>query len=163
MPSTLWAPWRMTYIAGPHASGCLFCGIAAEATDKQNLILHRGQFTFVVMNRYPYNNGHLMIVPYAHRGDLAALSDDESLAMMREAQRATRILREASRAEGFNLGFNLGQVAGAGIADHVHLHVVPRWGGDTNFMPALADTKVMPEYLDATYDLLAPYFREPGR
>ena len=159
MTSTLWAPWRMAYITGPRPTGCFFCEIAKEDADRQNLILHRGSLTFVVMNRYPYNNGHLMVVPYSHSGSLDAFSDSESLAIMRDAQRVTCILQEAFRAEGFNLGFNLGQFAGAGVADHVHLHIVPRWGGDTNFMPVLADTKVMPEYLDATYDKLIPYFR----
>ncbi len=159
MTSTLWAPWRMAYITGPRPTGCFLCEIAKEDADRQNLILHRGSLTFVVMNRYPYNNGHLMVVPYSHSGSLDAFSDSESLAIMRDAQRVTRILQEAFRAEGFNLGFNLGQFAGAGVADHVHLHIVPRWGGDTNFMPVLADTKVMPEYLDTTYDKLVPYFR----
>lgn len=163
MSSTLWAPWRMAYIARPHTTGCFFCAIASEDADRTNLILSRGPQTFVVMNRYPYNNGHLLIAPYAHRGDLAAMSEAESLAVMRDAQRAVHILQTAMRAEGFNLGFNLGTIAGAGVADHLHLHVVPRWGGDTNFMPVLTDTKVMPEYLEATYDTLVPYFREPGR
>jgi ATP adenylyltransferase len=153
----------MAYITGPRSAGCFFCEIVKEDADRQNLILHRGPQSFVVLNRYPYNNGHVMIVPYSHCGDLDGLSDAESLAMMRHARQATRVLRDAFRAEGFNLGFNLGQFAGAGVADHAHMHVVPRWAGDTNFMPVLADTKVMPEYLTVTYDTLVPYFREPGR
>jgi ATP adenylyltransferase len=163
MTSTLWAPWRMTYIGGPRPGGCFFCEIAGEDADRRNLILCRGPLTYVVMNRYPYNNGHLMVVPYSHTGRLDDFSDRESLAVIHSAQRATRILRDAFGAEGFNLGFNLGQVAGAGVADHVHLHIVPRWGGDTNFMPVLADIKVMPEHLESTYDKLAPYFHAAER
>jgi ATP adenylyltransferase len=163
MGSTLWAPWRMAYITAPRRAGCLFCEIVQEAADRRNLILRRDEATFVVLNRFPYNNGHLMVVPYRHCDSLEHFTDTEALAVMREAGRVTGILREAFGAEGFNLGFNLGRIAGAGIAEHVHLHVVPRWGGDTNFMPVLADTKVMPEHLDATYDKLVPYFREQGR
>ncbi len=125
-----------------------------------SLILHRGPRTYVVMNRYPYNNGHLMIVPYRHCADLEQLSAEDSLELMQESQRATRILHREFGAEGFNVGFNLGKAAGAGIAEHVHVHVVPRWVGDTNFMPVLADTKVMPDYLEATYEKLVPFFRE---
>jgi ATP adenylyltransferase len=111
------------------------------------------------MNRYPYNNGHLMIVPYRHCADLDQLSPEDSLEIMQESQRTTRILRGRFGAEGCNLGINLGKAAGAGVADHVHLHVVPRWVGDTNFMPVLADTKVMPDYLESTYEKLVPFFR----
>ncbi|MBI4536803.1 MAG: HIT domain-containing protein [candidate division NC10 bacterium] len=163
MTLTLWAPWRMAYINGPRPEGCFFCEIAKGDADRENLVLHRGPLTYVVMNRYPYNNGHVMVVPYTHSGNLDDFSDEESLAIMRDAQRVTRILHEAFRTEGFNLGFNLGRLAGAGVAEHVHLHVVPRWAGDTNFMPVLADIKVMPEYLEATYDRLVPYFHEAGR
>lgn len=162
MTSTLWAPWRMEYIAGERPAGCLFCRMAQETTDRKNLVLSRGPHTFVVLNRYPYTNGHLMVVPYRHSAELGGYAADESLAILRDAQRATQILRAALRAEGFNLGFNLGVVAGAGIADHLHLHVVPRWAGDTNFMPVLADTRVMPEYLEQTYQKLVPYFCEQG-
>ena len=111
------------------------------------------------MNRFPYNNGHLMIVPYRHCAELDQVSADDSLEIMREAQRATRILHQAFGAEGFNVGLNLGKAAGAGIAEHLHMHVVPRWVGDTNFMPVLADTRVMPDYLEATYTKLVPFFR----
>ncbi len=162
MTWTLWAPWRMVYIGGPRSEGCLLCGLPREHTDCESLILRRGPRTYVVMNRYPYNNGHLMIVPYRHCGDLGQLSTEESLELMHEAQRATRILHRLFGAEGFNVGMNLGKVAGAGIAEHVHIHVVPRWVGDTNFMPVLADTKVMPDYLEATYEKLVPFFREDG-
>ena len=126
-------------------------------------MLHRGPLTYVVMNLYPYNNGHLMIVPHRHCAELSDLSPEESLEIMQAVQRVTRILRTALGAEGFNLGCNLGKAAGAGVADHVHLHVVPRWVGDTNFMPVLTETKVMPEYLESTYDRLVPLFQEQGR
>jgi ATP adenylyltransferase len=162
MTSTLWAPWRMAYIGGPRSEGCLLCELPRENIDRDSLILHRGPRTYVVMNRYPYNNGHLMIVPYRHCGDLGQLSPEDSLELMHETQRTTRILHRLFGAEGFNVGINLGKVAGAGVAEHVHIHVVPRWVGDTNFMPVLADTKVMPDYLEATYEKLVPAFREDG-
>ena len=162
MSATLWAPWRMAYIGGPRSEGCLLCDLPRENKDRESLILHRGPRTYVVMNRYPYNNGHLMIVPYRHCADLGQVSTEDSLELMHESQRATRILRRLFGAEGFNVGMNLGTAAGAGIAEHVHIHVVPRWVGDTNFMPVLADTKVMPDYLEATYEKLVPFFHEDG-
>lgn len=163
MTSTLWAPWRMAYIGGAAREGCLFCEVPGSGADRSNLILHRGPSTYVVMNMYPYNNGHLMIVPYRHCAGLSQLSPEESLEIMQTARRATQALETAFGAEGFNIGFNLGKAAGAGVAGHVHLHVVPRWMGDTNFMPVLADTKVMPEHLESTYAKLVPLFREQGR
>ena len=163
MTWTLWAPWRMTYIEGARGDGCLFCDKPREADDRKSLILHRGSLTYVVMNLFPYANGHLMIVPYRHCADLGQLSPEESLEIMQLAQRCTQVLQRAFRAEGFNIGFNLGKIAGAGIAEHVHLHVVPRWLGDTNFMAVLADIKVMPEYLEASYEKLYPFFQEQGR
>jgi len=159
MTVTLWAPWRMDYICGPRSEGCLLCDMARDEDSGKHLILHRGPRSYVVMNLYPYNNGHLMIVPYRHCAEFDQFSDEDSLEIMREAQRATRILRQAFGAEGFNVGLNLGKAAGAGIAEHLHMHVVPRWTGDTNFMPVLADTKVMPDYLKATYEKLVPFFR----
>jgi len=158
--STIWAPWRMAYIGGPKpCTGCILCALPCEQDDRAHLILYRGQTAYVMMNRYPYNNGHLLVVPYRHAADLTAFSGEESLELLRVTGRVTALLREAFGAEGFNVGFNIGRAAGAGIADHVHLHVVPRWVGDTNFMPVLADTRVMPEYLNATYDKLLPCFR----
>lgn len=153
----------MAYIAGTPSDGCLFCDKPRQGTDRANLILHRGPLTYVVMNLYPYNNGHLMIVPYRHCADLGQLSPEESLELMQAAQRCIQVLQDAFRADGFNIGFNLGRAAGAGIDGHVHLHVVPRWIGDTNFMPVLADTKVMPDYLETGYDKLHPLFQEQGR
>ena len=159
MTVTLWAPWRMAYIGGPRSEGCLLCDMARDEDDRKHLILSRGPRSYVVMNLYPYNNGHLMIVPYRHCAELDQFPDEDSLEIMREAQRATRILQRAFGAEGFNVGLNLGKAAGAGITEHLHMHVVPRWIGDTNFMPVLADTKVMPDYLEATYEKLVPLFR----
>ena len=159
MSSTLWAPWRMAYIDRPRTTGCLLCDLARDDDDRTNLILCRGPRAYVLMNRFPYNNGHLMIVPYWHCAELDQVSADDSLEIMQEVQRATRILRQAVGAEGFNVGLNLGKAAGAGIAEHLHMHVVPRWVGDTNFMPVLADTRVMPDYLEATYAKLVPFFR----
>ena len=159
MTSTLWAPWRMAYIGGPRTAGCLLCDLTRDDDDRTHLILYRSPRSYVLMNRYPYNNGHLMIVPYRHCAELDQFSADDSLEIMQEVQRATRILQQAFGAEGFNVGLNLGKAAGAGIAEHLHMHVVPRWVGDTNFMPVLADTKVMPDYLEATYAKLVPFFR----
>jgi ATP adenylyltransferase len=156
---TLWAPWRMAYIGGPRTEGCLLCDLPREADDRQHLILFRGPRSYVVMNLYPYTSGHLMIVPYRHGADIAELSDADAMELMQEVRRVARVLRQAFGAEGFNVGLNLGKVAGAGVLDHLHMHVVPRWAGDTNFMPVLADTKVMPDYLEATYDKLVPFFR----
>jgi ATP adenylyltransferase len=150
----------MAYIDGPRSEGCLLCDLPREDRDRESLILHRGPRTYVVMNRYPYNNGHLMIVPYRHCADFDHISAEDSLELMQESQRATRILHRLFGAQGFNVGMNLGKAAGAGITEHVHIHVVPRWVGDTNFMPVLADVKVMPDYLDATYEKLVPFFQE---
>jgi len=134
----LWAPWRIHYIKKLKTEkGCLFCRVRGSREDRKNLVVLRTKYSLALLNLYPYNNGHLMVVPYGHWGSLDAISDDESLAIMKDAQRVVRVLQGAFRAEGFNLGFNLGQIAGAGVADHVHLHVVPRWGGDTNFMSVI--------------------------
>jgi len=156
----LWAPWRMAYITGVKPQGCIFCEKAREEDDAKHFVLFRAKLAFVLLNIYPYNNGHLMIAPYRHLDGLEKLDGDELLEMMSLAQRAIVILMEGLKAEGFNLGINQGRVAGAGIEEHIHLHVVPRWGGDTNFMPVLADTKVMPEHLEVTYAKLYPLFRE---
>ena len=149
----LWAPWRMAYIAAgdKQDEGCIFCVKPAEDRDEENLLLHRGARCFVLMNLFPYNNGHLMVAPYAHVPSIEEL-DAETLAdMMTTTQTCLATLRAAMSPQGFNVGINQGVVAGAGIADHVHLHIVPRWNGDTNFMPVLADVKVMPDYLQNTY------------
>lgn len=161
MVSILWAPWRMQYILGPKTNGCILCEKASEPgeDDTKNLILARGPFTYVLMNIYPYNSGHLMIAPYRHLESLEKLSSEERAEMMTWASDSERILREAFQAMGFNIGVNVGRAAGAGIDDHVHMHVVPRWNGDTNFMPVLGETKVIPEHLEETYARLVPYYR----
>ena len=137
------------------ARGCIFCDKPAEDRDAENLILHRGRTNFVILNAYPYNNGHLMVVPYRHLHRLSELTPEENGEMLSLAALMTEVLGDVSHPEGFNLGMNLGAVAGAGIADHLHLHVVPRWSGDTNFMPVVGDVKVMPEALDQVYAKLA--------
>jgi len=154
----LWAPWRMTYITGPREGGCILCTKAASTDDPANLVLARGKRAYVLMNLYPYSNGHLMVAPYRHCDRLADLSPEELHDLMHWIQRSEGVLREALRPDGFNIGLNLGKVAGAGVEDHLHFHLVPRWSGDTNFMPVIGETKVIPEHLAATYANLAPRF-----
>lgn len=158
----LWAPWRMAYINAnsEKEQGCIFCVKPQRSPDhdEDNLLLYRGDRCFVLMNLFPYNNGHLMIAPYVHVPDIEHLDAETLTEMMLTAQKSLAALRAAMRPDGFNMGVNQGVVAGAGIADHVHFHVVPRWNGDTNFMPVLADTKVMPAYLQNTYRQLKPHF-----
>ncbi len=161
MTEQLWAPWRMKYIKAENKSegeGCIFCFKPQADHDKENLILFRSSHSFVIMNLYPYNNGHLMVVPYQHAGDLNTLPPETLLDFMQTTQKSITALRESMRPDGFNLGVNLGRVAGAGIDDHVHLHIVPRWNGDTNFMPIIGDIKVMPEYISDTYGRLHAEF-----
>ena len=147
MTRQLWAPWRLEDVrSADEQEGCLFCG-AAGARDEDTLVVHRGNAAFVLLNAYPYSSGHLLIAPFRHVGDFAALEDAEALELHALARAGLDALGRVYSPEGFNLGWNLGRVAGAGIVDHVHLHVVPRWGGDTNFMPVLADVKVLPEHL----------------
>jgi ATP adenylyltransferase len=148
----LWAPWRMAYIesGGTAEGGCIFCIAAADTHDEQNLIVYRGPRVFVIMNKFPYNNGHLMIAPYQHVPSIEDLDAETLTEVMVTAQRVLAAMRAAFSPHGFNMGINQGTVAGAGIADHVHFHIVPRWNGDTNFMPVLADTKVMPDFIENT-------------
>jgi ATP adenylyltransferase len=147
----LWAPWRIDYILSQKPEGCIFCDKPAENQDEENLILFRGKHHFIIMNAYPYNNGHMMIVPYRHTAMLSGWSDGERQEMMELADMAVSLLKKTMKPDGFNLGINMGLVAGAGVADHIHLHVVPRWNGDTNFMPVLADSRVISEHLRETY------------
>ncbi|HWP34399.1 MAG TPA: HIT domain-containing protein [Thermodesulfobacteriota bacterium] len=155
----LWAPWRMEYVGGAHdAGGCLFCDALADADAAKRLVLWRGPLAFVMLNRYPYAHGHLMIAPVTHVADPAGLTPAEGQELMRLVGECTRRLTEAMAPHGFNVGMNLGRVAGAGVEGHLHLHVVPRWNGDTNFMPVLADVRVMPQHLADTYAALAPRF-----
>jgi ATP adenylyltransferase len=153
--SRLWMPERMDYIRGEgKTGGCAFCEIPAMS-DADGLVVHRGSAAYVVLNRYPYNAGHLMAVPFRHVADYPDLTDAETAEVAALTKLSMRALREASNAQGFNLGMNQGPVAGAGIAAHLHQHVVPRWGGDTNFMPVVARTKVLPQLLRETRQLLA--------
>jgi ATP adenylyltransferase len=150
----LWAPWRMAYIEVPPARGCIFCTKPQEADDREQLILFRGERCFVIMNLFPYNNGHLMVAPYRHTADIVGLTAEEQAETMRLTRYCVRVLKDAFGPDGFNIGMNLGKTAGAGVADHLHMHVVPRWDGDSNFMPVLAETKVLPDALFSTYDKL---------
>jgi ATP adenylyltransferase len=143
----LWAPWRLEYIqSADEETGCIFCR-AAQGDDEQGLVVKRGELAFVLLNKFPYASGHLMIAPYRHEGEFGELTPEEAVEVHRLASAGLAALAETMRPQGFNLGWNLGRIAGAGIVDHVHLHVVPRWAGDTNFMPVLADVKVLPEAL----------------
>ncbi len=157
----LWSPWRSKYIESfseqksGKKNGCVFCDKLAEKDDEKNLIVHRSKLCAIVMNIYPYNSGHLMIVPFTHKSTFEDLTDEENSDVMSETRLAIRLLRLASHPDGFNFGANLGRVSGAGIAEHVHFHVVPRWSGDVNFMPVLADSKVISEGLEQTYKKLA--------
>lgn len=167
----LWTPWRMAYLKpaqGTKKRGCIFCakiretnttGTRKNAKDRENLVVWRGERAFVVMNLYPYTNGHLMVAPYQHTGNLEDLDGETLQEMMLLVGTAIRALRALMQPQGFNVGINLGKVAGAGVTDHVHIHVVPRWGGDTNFMPILAEVRMIPELLPQTYDRLLKAFR----
>jgi ATP adenylyltransferase len=144
----LWAPWRLEYItSADEQPGCVFCA-AVDGDDEERLVVHRGPRTIVLLNKFPYTSGHLMVAPVRHVGEFGELDDDEALELHRLASAGIGALAQTYGPQGYNVGWNLGRVAGAGVVDHVHLHVVPRWAGDTNFMPVLADVKVMPEYLE---------------
>jgi ATP adenylyltransferase len=151
----LWAPWRLEYIqSADQQDGCIFC-LAPRLDDEAGLVVHRGERAFVLLNRYPYASGHLMVAPYRHEGELGALTAEEALEIHRLTATGVGVLGDVMAPQGFNLGWNLGRIAGAGIVDHAHQHIVPRWAGDTNFMPVLADVKVMPEALESTRRKLA--------
>ena len=154
----MWAPWRIEYIQMEKPDGCILCDKPQENNDAENYILYRGQKNFVILNAYPYNPGHLMITPYRHTALFEELTDEELREHFEIVRRCTKILREVFDPDGFNLGINLGKVAGAGIDDHFHTHIVPRWQGDTNFTPVIADTKVIPEALADTYQKLKDKF-----
>ncbi|MGH3073025.1 MAG: HIT family protein [Gaiellaceae bacterium] len=147
MPKPLWAPWRLEYVTqADELPGCPLCAEAAGDVE-ESLVVHRGERTFALLNKFPYSSGHLMLAPYGHLGELEALGDETALELHRLVLRAMEALRTVYRPGGFNLGWNIGRVAGAGIPGHAHMHVVPRWGGDTSFMPVLGDAKVLPEHL----------------
>jgi ATP adenylyltransferase len=153
----IWAPWRLEYVkdaAKDNEDECIFCAKPAADDDEANLIVHRGQRCFVILNLFPYTNGHLMVAPFEHTAALQDLDADTVAEMLALAQAAMRRLEEVYDPHGYNVGFNQGRVAGAGFENHIHMHVVPRWGGDTNFMPVLADTRVMPQTLQQSYEAL---------
>jgi len=157
----IWAPWRLEYVKDASKDSeqeCIFCTKPAEGDDAANLIVHRGERCFVILNLFPYTNGHLMVAPFEHRDSFAELAPETVAEMMALAQRAMRGLDDRYAPHGYNVGFNQGRVAGAGVEHHIHVHVVPRWGGDTNFMPVLADTRVMPQSLEQSYETLRDVF-----
>ena len=154
----LWAPWRIDYIRSEKEEGCIFCDKPANGDDRTMLILYRGEYSFVLMNLYPYNNGHLMIAPYQHTGNTQELSYSSRSEIMELADQTMTIQKNVMNADGFNYGANIGYSGGAGIADHIHFHIVPRWAGDTNFMPVVGHTKVQVQGLRETYDDLKPHF-----
>lgn len=157
----IWAPWRIDYILGHEKeAGCIFCTKPAEDKDHENLIVHRAVGAFTMMNKYPYNNGHLLVVPYRHVSDICLLAAEDNALLVQEVCRSVQVLRTVMHPDGFNIGINLGKTAGAGIEEHVHYHVVPRWDGDTNMMPVLADIRVIPEHLGITCGKLQDEFNE---
>ena len=152
MEKPLWAPWRMEFIRGEKPDGCVFCEFAAapESEDRANLVVHRSAHAFTCQNRYPYNSGHVMVIPRAHVADLAALSPEEHADLGEELRRAVAVVKAVYAPDGLNVGMNLGRAAGAGIPGHLHVHVLPRWNGDTNFMTSIAEVRVLPESLPET-------------
>jgi ATP adenylyltransferase len=160
MQKPLWAPWRIEYILGEKPKGCIFCDFPAapEADDRKNLLVHRSARSFSCLNRYPYNSGHLMVIPRAHVAELGALSPEDWADLGDELRRAAAVLKAVYRPEGINVGMNLGRAAGAGIDDHLHWHLVPRWVGDNSYMPVVADQRVVVEALDAAWEKLRAGF-----
>jgi ATP adenylyltransferase len=152
---TMWSPWRMKYIMNYENPGkCIFCTAPMEADGPGNLIVHRGKLCFVILNRFPYTNGHAMVVPYEHKSSLEALTPEIRCEMMEMVTETICVMRKVYKPQGFNIGVNIGSAAGAGIAEHVHMHIVPRWNGDTNFMSTVGETRVLPEELEDTYSRL---------
>ncbi len=158
MTDHLWAPWRMTYITAPEPEGCFLCRAWESPDQAAHHVLLKGSRAFVIMNLYPYNNGHLMVATAAHLGDLEGAGAETRVEVMELVNLSVQALREAFFPEGFNIGVNLGKVAGAGVDDHLHVHVVPRWRGDTNFMPVCGEVKVISEHIESSYAKLLNYF-----
>ena len=154
----LWAPWRMEYILSEKSKGCIFCELPRENRDKENLILYRSSHNFVMMNRYPYNNSHIMVIPYLHAHSLDELDEEIMLDFMKVTRLSVATIKKAFMPEGFNIGINIGKIAGAGMEEHMHLHMVPRWAGDTSFMTVFDDVRVIPEHIMSTYDKLYAAF-----
>jgi ATP adenylyltransferase len=155
----LWAPWRIKYIRSlGKEKGCIFCTKPKEKKDQKNFILKRGKKTFVILNIFPYNPGHLMVAPYRHTGDLGKITEEEAKELFDMLRLSVSALKKAFKPHGFNIGLNIGKTAGAGFPGHLHFHVVPRWDGDTNFMPIIGEVKVIPEEIENTYKVLLPHF-----
>ena len=154
----LWAPWRMEYILGKKEPGCIFCPDTRQGTDEDNLILFKGRLTMVMMNKYPYNNGHLLVSPLRHVSCLDNLKIEELTDLMLKIKASLQFIKEEMHPDGFNVGLNIGETAGAGMAEHLHFHIVPRWNGDTSYMTVLGEIRVIPEHLKRTYKRLKPYF-----
>jgi ATP adenylyltransferase len=159
MGEVIWAPWRMAYILSDKAAGCIFCEKPCQQRDAENYLLWRGRTAFVMLNLYPYNNGHLMVVPYRHVASLTDLTAAQRADLFEVTAACEAILRQVLHPQGFNIGLNLGAAAGAGIAEHLHMHLVPRWAGDTNYMTVVGELRVIPQALEQTYALLVPHFQ----
>jgi ATP adenylyltransferase len=155
----LWAPWRMEYVKSEKSDDCIFCSLPKESDDAKNYILYRGNSAFIIMNIFPYNSAHIMVSPFRHIGCMTELSTDENIELNQLTLKCIEVLRAVITPEGFNIGYNIGKAAGAGFDEHIHCHIVPRWVGDTNFMPVLGETKVHPEHLKATYAKLISHFK----
>src|SRR4030095_7970949 len=160
----IWSPWRYQYVTSAEKPpGCVFCRVLEDGDNEKNLILHRAPFNFVILNRFPYTSGHLMIVPYKHESSLLGLDQATSTEMMELAKLSQKALAAEYNPDGFNIGLNLGKCAGAGIADHVHLHVVPRWTGDASFVYVISETRILPEELDTSFKKLSKHFSSTAR
>ena len=155
----LWAPWRMEYILGPKPDGCVFCLPEETDGDRDRLVLARGRHGFVIMNKFPYNSGHLMVTPFRHVSCITQLTDEENGELTRGIAYCTRVIGDCMRPQGINIGLNLGEAAGSGIAAHIHYQLVPRWNGDSSFMAVFGETRVVPQLLLSTYDRLLPFFK----
>jgi ATP adenylyltransferase len=156
----VWAPWRMEYVGSDQKNeGCIFCPGNDRTQDEKKLILYRSDWSIVLMNRFPYSNGHLLIAPLRHTSSFDSLSPDEKLDLLNMVERSASVLKDVMDPAGFNIGMNLGKVAGAGVEDHMHFHIVPRWSGDTNYMTVLGEVRIIPEHIQATYEKLLPFFK----
>lgn len=162
MPARLWAPWRAAYVEKPTSRRCIFCEIGDGASDRERLVLHRGRYAYVLLNRHPYSPGHVMVAPYRHAARFAELEEPARNELIDAVARCEQVLEEALSPHGLNVGANLGAAAGAGFEGHLHVHLVPRWKGDTNFMTTVGDVRVLPTDLERTWEQLAPRFAESG-
>lgn len=154
----LWCPWRIEYILGPKPDGCVFCLPEHTEEDEERLVLYRGKKNFIILNKFPYSNGHIMVTPFRHVMDICDFTEEEASEHFSLIQVATGILQKHFKPQGINIGLNLGEAAGAGIRDHLHFHIVPRWNGDSSFMAVMNEVRVLPQHLSATYKDLKPYF-----